>query len=1009
MIDAARLALRKAEQLTRARDSVAARPMIAEAVESLIPVESLAAFTLVNDLGYAANAAGDDRTALRAFEHLLAKKGPLLAADDVELQKIRQRLATILTSLGSHDRALELSALAVESLERTQERDALALAEVRVCRGNALNGVGEYDAALEQFEMAFASLERTLPPESPLRLVVQANLASTHMWLGHVQQAREHFESVIRIRERILSPSDPSLAVARTNLATVLLNLGDVPAMRTLLEAAIPVLQRVMPADHPQLLGARANLAVALIELGDRDAARAIGEDVLAIRERVLPEGDLRLQNSRLNLGTNLKFLGDQEGALRLFEKVSSVLEEQLDDDDPQVLRARMNVAGMLVDMGEEDRALELMEHVVASGANNEAFIAMGITNARTNLGGTQASVGQLDRARQTFEEMAAEARIILPPEHRSRLAGLRAMAVVLASIGDGPALAAVVEELCRGVLAAISAAEAGSPRETASRIASLESPLSAILDGCAGLEDLAFEVVESARIVASARPLDPESVPAELQPLFTRVREARAEVQRAADAREFDSLVGGVSARDEAESQLRHALLERGLVAPRATAASVARALAPGSAAAGFSRYEEFRYGTGHSDPSRADIRVVALLQTDRDDVVRVDIGTADRVGAAVERWRTATGKSLAARGLVAAGATASNDREEELAAGEALRALVLDPLMAAAPDARTFHVILDGTLHLVPLDALPLGDGLVGDRVRIHVETSFARLLAPSAPIEAAQSLLVAGGIDYDAETGLIPQAALPFAAPPLPVIEASTRRDAVNGAWRSLPGTLVEARAIRDGFASAIGGRVELLEGGAATKAAIYARAEQARWLHLATHGWFDAGRAAEAANRGSSGSLWSRQSLADAVVGLAPRTLCGLALAGANRGADSVGRVPGLLTAEELAGLDLSQCELAVLSACETNVGAERGGIGISSLQSALNAAGARTAITSLWKVDDEATRILFESFYARVWQGGEAKDRALWNAKQGLRAAGRPTRDWAGWILTGDPR
>jgi hypothetical protein len=50
------------------------------------------------------------------------------------------------------------------------------------------------------------------------------------------------------------------------------------------------------------------------------------------------------------------------------------------------------------------------------------------------------------------------------------------------------------------------------------------------------------------------------------------------------------------------------------------------------------------------------------------------------------------------------------------------------------------------------------------------------------------------------------------------------------------------------------------------------------------------------------------------------------------------------------------------------ACETNVGIRRAGQGIQSLQTALHAAGARTAITSLWKVDDAATRKLMERFY-----------------------------------------
>ena len=44
----------------------------------------------------------------------------------------------------------------------------------------------------------------------------------------------------------------------------------------------------------------------------------------------------------------------------------------------------------------------------------------------------------------------------------------------------------------------------------------------------------------------------------------------------------------------------------------------------------------------------------------------------------------------------------------------------------------------------------------------------------------------------------------------------------------------------------------------------------------------------------------------------------------------------------------------------------------------------------------------------ELFYTKLWKDGLGKADALWRAKMALRGEGHPLRDWAGWVLTGDP-
>jgi CHAT domain-containing protein len=102
---------------------------------------------------------------------------------------------------------------------------------------------------------------------------------------------------------------------------------------------------------------------------------------------------------------------------------------------------------------------------------------------------------------------------------------------------------------------------------------------------------------------------------------------------------------------------------------------------------------------------------------------------------------------------------------------------------------------------------------------------------------------------------------------------------------------------------------------------------------------------------------------------------PLLRCGLALAGANRPPDPADpdAPVGVLTGEAVAGLDLRGCDLAVLSACQTGLGDETYGDGVLGLQRSFYAAGARALAASLWSVNDAATAVLMDEFYANLWQ------------------------------------
>lgn len=97
------------------------------------------------------------------------------------------------------------------------------------------------------------------------------------------------------------------------------------------------------------------------------------------------------------------------------------------------------------------------------------------------------------------------------------------------------------------------------------------------------------------------------------------------------------------------------------------------------------------------------------------------------------------------------------------------------------------------------------------------------------------------------------------------------------------------------------------------------------------------------------------------------------------------------------------------ELVVLSACETGLGEIKRGEGIVGIGKGFSYAGAKSMVTTLWRVSDNSTANFMPIFYKNL-KAGQAKDEALWNAKKEFikkhRATGHPFF-WSGYVAYGN--
>lgn len=407
------------------------------------------------------------------------------------------------------------------------------------------------------------------------------------------------------------------------------------------------------------------------------------------------------------------------------------------------------------------------------------------------------------------------------------------------------------------------------------------------------------------------------------------------------------------------------------------------------------------------HSDLVPGDRRLIAFVSHSDETVVRVDLGESLKIESAVRDWRQAF---AAPRSGDRTSDTAYSDTQRT-EIEQSLRKLVWDPLIPHLKEKRLVLVSPDGPVSAVPFAAIRDADGKylieTTSFVTMPVPQLLPELITNQPPNYASPRLLVVGDVDYGNKEE--PQ-------DPKPIDQ---RLAATRGGleFRRLSGSKDEIRAVRNSFMQAFPtGQVQLLEGRDATETSLIQQASRHEYLHLVTHGFFAPADLTSALGRPRA-TLGIARFDGSTSFGHHPGVLSGLALSGANVPLEQrAASEDGIITALEVAELDLEGCRLVVLSACETGLGEVAGGEGILGLQRSFQVAGSDSVVSSLWEVDTVVTTALMENFYSNLWVRKlplyEALRAAQLAVLQGeFKELGQTSspRYWAAWTLSGSHR
>jgi CHAT domain-containing protein/Tfp pilus assembly protein PilF len=949
---------------------------------------------------------------------------------------------------GAYDQAIPL---AKRALAITEARLGPSHLEVATSLNNLAMlylAKDEYERAEPLYQRALAIREAALGPKHPDVATSLNNLAMLYQEKGEYERAEPLHQRALGIREAALGPNHQDVAASLNNLAMLYQATGEHRRAVPLYQRALEIKEKLLGPDHPGVAASLNNLAELYREQGDYGRAEPLYLRALAIKEKALGPSHLSVAISLNNLAELYRERGEYERAEPLYQRTLSIREQALGTDNQEVAIALHNLAELYREKSDHERAVPLYERALAISEKVLGPIHPDVATSLNNLALLYQSRGEYRRAEPLYQRALAINEQVRGPDHPEVATSLNNLALLYQASGDLER----AESLYRRALQAFEKALGPTHPSVATTLSNLaelyrekgnlaqaialqtqshemrERTLALILSSGSEHEKQAYmatlsgETERTVSLHARSAPNDPQalrlalttvlrrkgrvldSVTDSIATLRTRFRpEDRTLLDQLALAR---SQLVTVVFRLPTESETGHDLtqlsrleaqvreLEAAVSARSAefraqsepvTLEGVQRAIPADAALVELVSYRPFipeaqkqALNLGNNWGPR---RYIAYVLRPQSDPRWTDLGESDAIDKDISHLREAL----------------SDPRRTDVKRlAQAMEAKIMRPIRRLLGDTRRVLLSPDGALNLVPFGALVDEDDhyLIERYTFTHVTTG-RDLLRLRTQTPSQEGPLIIANPDFD--RGSTPIAAQTSGSTKGPSDIRSVLFS--NLRFGPLPGTLGEAEALRTLLpeftiltaAQATEGRIKAVRG--------------PRILHVATHGFFLADRERELGESRllpyAEGAFALRDQRLEN-----PLLRSGLAFAGANKA--QAEDEDGLLTAIEVAGLDLWGTKLVVLSACDTGVGEVRNGEGVYGLRRALVIAGSETQVMSLWKVSDAATRYLMEAYYRRLI-AGQGRTEALRQAE--LEMLGRKGLShpffWASFVPSGN--
>ena len=373
---------------------------------------------LYNDLGYALNALGNPKEALRLAEQGLAIRRELFGERHPDTAESLNNVASYTNALGDSKEALRLAeqTLAIRRYIFGDRHPDTAASLHNVA--SYTNALGDPKEALRLAEQGLAIRHQLFGESHPDTAQSLNSVASYTNALGDPKGALRLAEQALAIHRQLFGESHPDTGASLHSVASYTNALGDPKGALRLAEQALAIHRQLFGESHPDTAQLLNSIAEYTDALGDPKEALRLAEQALAIQRQFFGNHHPAMALYLNNVASYTNALGNHEEALQLAEQALAIQRQLFGEHHPNTAILLNNVALYTGDLGDTKKALRLAEQALA--IQRQLFGEHHPDTARSlhNKGSYLRTLGDMHRAYACIQKAFDIRRQLLGPHH---------------------------------------------------------------------------------------------------------------------------------------------------------------------------------------------------------------------------------------------------------------------------------------------------------------------------------------------------------------------------------------------------------------------------------------------------------------------------------------------------------------------------------------------------------------------------------------------------------------